>query len=168
MATLLVSDTSVLVDLERGGILNALFQLPFDIGVPDVLYEEELRDWEGPNLVAAGLKVLVLDGDGVALAQRYRGHDPRLSLPDAFALALAKTENHILLAGDAGLRALAAIEEVEVHGVLWVLDRLEETGIVGSNDLLKALAGIVAHPRCRLPEAETKPRLERYRKASKS
>ena len=125
MATLLVSDTSVLVDLDRGGILNALFQLPFDIGVPDVLYDLELKDWEGPNLAAAGLKVLVLDGDGVALAQRYRGHDPRLSLPDAFALALAKTENHIPLAGDASLRTLAEIEEVDVHGVLWVIDALE-------------------------------------------
>lgn len=168
MATLLVFDTSVLVDLDRGGILNALFQLPFDIGVPDVLYDLELRDWEGPNLVAAGLKVLALDGDGVALAQRYRGHDTRLSLPDAFALALAKTENHILLAGDAGLRALADIEEVEVHGGLWVLDQLEGAGILGANDLLKALAGMIAHPRCRLPEVETKTRVERYRKSSKS
>jgi hypothetical protein len=36
MATLLVSDTSVLVDLRRGGILQNIFELPFDIGVPDV------------------------------------------------------------------------------------------------------------------------------------
>jgi hypothetical protein len=33
VATLLVSDTSVLVDLERGGILETFFKLPFDIGV---------------------------------------------------------------------------------------------------------------------------------------
>lgn len=163
MATLLVSDTSVLVDLERGGILNALFQLPFDIGVPDVLYDLELRDWEGPNLVAAGLKVLALDGDGVALAQRYRGHDPRLSLPDAFALALAKTENHILLAGDASLRALAEIEEVEVHGVLWVMDAMEAHKALSSAELRQALTLIAEHPRCRLPKGEIQQRLKRYR-----
>lgn len=39
MATLLVSDTSVLIDLERGGMLAALFELPFEVGVPDVMYE---------------------------------------------------------------------------------------------------------------------------------
>lgn len=162
MATLLVSDTSVLVDLDRGGILNALFQLPFDIGVPDVLYDLELKDWEGPNLIAAGLKVMVLDGDGVALAQRYRGHDPRLSLPDAFALALAKTENHILLAGDASLRKLAEIEEVEVHGVLWVIDALDGHKVLSGVELLQGLMLIAEHPRCRLPKGEIQQRLKRY------
>ena len=164
MATLLVSDTSVVVDLDRGGILNAIFQLPFDIGVPDVLYEAELKDWQGPALVGLGLKVLVLDGDGVALAQRYRGHQPKLSLPDAFALALAKTEGHILLAGDANLRALAKIEEVEVHGVLWVLDQLEKSAVLSAGELFGGLTAIVAHPRCRLPQTETKSRLDRYSK----
>lgn len=162
MATLLVSDTSVLVDLDRGGILNALFQLPFDIGVPDVLYDLELKDWAGPNLIAAGLKVLVLDGDGVALVQRYRGHDPRLSLPDAFALALAKTENHILLAGDASLRKLAEIEEVEVHGVLWVIDALDGHKVLSGVELLQGLRLIAEHPRCRLPKGEIQQRLKRY------
>lgn len=31
MGTLLVSDTSVLIDLERGRTLAALFRLPFDV-----------------------------------------------------------------------------------------------------------------------------------------
>lgn len=161
MATLLVSDTSVLVDLDRGGILSAIFQLPYDIGVPDVLYDLELKDWEGPKLIALGIKVLALDGDGVALAQRYRGHDPRLSLPDAFALALAKTENHILLAGDASLRALAEIEEVEVHGVLWVMDAIEAHRTLSPEKLLQALTLIAEHPRCRLPKGEIQQRLRR-------
>lgn len=163
MATLLVSDTSVLVDLDRGGMLDEIFQLPYDIGVPDVLYDSELEEWEGPKLVGLGLRILVLDGDGVALAQRYRGQDPRLSLPDAFALALAKTENHILLAGDEGLRTLARVEKVRVHGVLWVLDQLEQKG-VAADALLRALTAISVHPRCRLPHVEIKSRLERYKK----
>ena len=162
MATLLVSDTSVLVDLDRGGILSAIFQLPYDIGVPDVLYDLELKDWEGPKLLALGLKVLALDGDGVALAQRYRGHDPRLSLPDAFALSLAKTENHILLAGDASLRALAEIEEVEVHGVLWVMDAIDAQKTLSPAELLQSLTLIAEHPRCRLPKGEMQQRLKRF------
>lgn len=52
MATLLVSDTSVLIDLERGGMLAALFELPFEVGVPDVMYEREIKTWSGPDLVA--------------------------------------------------------------------------------------------------------------------
>ncbi len=165
MATLLVSDTSVLIDLQRGGILHTIFQLPFDIGVPDVLFERELKGWVGPALEPLGLKILSLDGDGVALAQAYRSHEPRLSLPDSFALALAKIGAHILLAGDASLRSLAAAEDVECHGVLWVFDALEEHEVIEPRALLTALSAIADHPRCRLPKAEIRPRLARYRLA---
>ena len=34
---ILVSDTSVLIDLERGGLLEAVFTLPHEFAVPDVL-----------------------------------------------------------------------------------------------------------------------------------
>lgn len=164
MATLLVSDTSVLVDLERGGILEKFFKMPFDIGVPDLLYEVELKDWKGVDLLAMGLKVMHLDADGVSLAQKYQLGNPKLSSPDTFALALAKTDNHTLLAGDANLRALAESEEVEVHGVLWVFDLLEEQGHATTDELGKALTSISQHPRCRLPKNEIQQRLERYRK----
>lgn len=163
MATLLVSDTSVLVDLHRGGILHHILNLPFDIGVPDVLFERELKDWSGPALEPLGLRILTLDGDGVALAQRYRVREARLSLPDAFALALAKTGGHILLAGDAALRTMADSEQVECHGVLWVFDALERHQAVELPALVAALTMIADHPGCRLPTAEIRLRMERYR-----
>lgn len=44
---ILVSDTSVLIDLERGGLLEAVFALPHEFAVPDVLYDHEMQgDWE--------------------------------------------------------------------------------------------------------------------------
>ena len=54
---ILVSDTSVLIDLERGGLLEALFALPHEFAVPDVLYDHEMQgDW-GEGLVRLGLRV---------------------------------------------------------------------------------------------------------------
>ena len=47
----LVSDTSVLVDLERGSLLKASFSLPFQFAVPDLLYERELKNYVGEDLV---------------------------------------------------------------------------------------------------------------------
>ncbi len=168
MATLLVSDTSVLIDLERGGMLTALFELPFGIGVPDLMYEREIKSWGGPDLVGLGLRVLELEPDGVALAQDYRARDPRLSLPDAFALALAKSGEHMLLAGDGALRSLADVEGVEHHGVLWVLDKFEESGTLTAAQLLEGLTAISTHPRCRLPNDEVRKRLNAYRRPAKS
>jgi len=36
--TVLVSDTSVLIDLERGSFLEHVFRLPFEFAVSDLLY----------------------------------------------------------------------------------------------------------------------------------
>ena len=163
MPVLLVSDTSVLIDLRRGQVLDALFRLPFEFCVPDLLHVRELHNWDGPDLRSLGLQVVSLDADGVALAQRYRQREPRLSLPDAFGLAVAKTGGHTLLAGDGNLRTLALEEGVQCHGVLWVFDRLEEQQVIDSSALAVALSTIAAHPRCRLPRAEVQRRLDRYK-----
>jgi hypothetical protein len=54
--TILVSDTSVLIDLERGELIACAFKLSATFAVPDVLYERELRDYGGEELVKLGLK----------------------------------------------------------------------------------------------------------------
>lgn len=164
MSTLLVSDTSVLVDLDRGDLLEALFRLPFSIGVPDVLFVSELAKWRGEALVSFGLTVLELDSTGVGIAQDYAARSGRISVPDAFALALAKTGGYTLLTGDGRLRALADQEHVPCHGLLWVLDQLESGTLVGPERLLEALKRISASHRVRLPADEVVIRLERYRR----
>ena len=158
----LVSDTSVLVDLERGSLLEASFRLPFRFVVPDLLYERELKNYGGDELMKLGLVVEELDGDGVSLALAYRQQAPALSLPDCFALALAQTHSWILLSGDRALRQLAAEEAVECHGVLWLLDEMHNADVVSVQRLHDSLTAIAKHPRCRLPKPEIRRRLTRY------
>jgi hypothetical protein len=158
----LVSDTSVLIDLERGGLLEAAFCLSWEFAVPDLLYKRELRDHNGPDLLRLGLRVEALDPDGLQLALHYQARVPALSLPDTFALALAKTNGWILLAGDGDLRRLAAAEAIDHHGVLWVLDQLLDQAQATPQFLHAALSALSAHPRCRLPTRDIRERLERY------
>jgi predicted nucleic acid-binding protein len=160
---ILVSDTSVLIDLERGGLLEAIFALPHEFAVPDVLYDREMRgDW-GDGLVRLGLRVEELSKEGVANALRYRQQRASLSVPDSFALALAKERQWLLLTGDGKLREVAGGENVECHGVLWLLDIMEEVGTPAIQSLHDGLTALAAHPRCRLPQREITIRLERYR-----
>ena len=158
----LVSDTSVLVDLERGSLLEASFCLPFRFVVPDLLYERELKNWGGEELIRLGLVVEELDGDGVGRAIAYRRRAPALSLPDCFALALAQTHSWVLLSGDGALRQLAADEAVECHGVLWLLDQMHDADVVNIRQLHDGLSAIAKHPRCRLPKPEIRRRLASY------
>jgi hypothetical protein len=158
----LVSDTSVLIDLERGKLLEAMFCLPFDFAVPDLLFKRELEPLNGSKLLSQGLRVEELDGDGMGKALTYRQQEQALSLPDAFALALADINGWVLLTGDGLLRQLAHTELVTCHGVLWVLDQLYTHGSASPEELYQGLKLISRHPRCRLPKKEVERRLRAF------
>ena len=155
----LVSDTSVLVDLERGGVLDLAFRLPHEFAVPDLLFERELRGYGGNELVGRGLLVAELDERELELTQRARLDLPTLSLPDAFAFVLANQRGWTLLTGDGALRAYSAEKNLQVHGVLWVIDEMARHDPASAQLLIEGLQAIAAHPRCRLPRAEITVRL---------
>ena len=158
----LVSDTSVLVDLERGALLDLCFELPFEFAVPDLLYRRELAEFGGDAMIARGLRIEELTGAELGAATALRRAHRKLSVPDAFAYALAESREWPLLTGDGELRALARAASIACHGTLWVIDRLSEHEVAEAAVLLAGLRAIAGHPRCRLPRTELQVRVDRY------
>lgn len=156
----LLPDTSVLIDLERVAILETIFRLPFNYAVPSLLYRMEIKDYGENALMDLGLRLEELDVKEVMLAQTYSLRLRALSVLDSFALA--KSRYWILLSGDGKLVRLAKEEEVAVHGVLWLFDRMYDEGVADRTGLFNSLRAITAHPRCRLPKAEIEKRLRIY------
>jgi hypothetical protein len=161
--TILVSDTSVLIDLERGQFLDSCFNLPVEFAVPDLLYRRELAEYGGAALIERGLRVEELTSAELTVAQNVRGARPKLSLPDAFAYSLASGRQWGLLSGDGELRALAQAEQIPLYGVLWVTDQMFDARVVEAAVMVTGLEAIAGHPRCRLPAVEIQVRLTRYR-----
>jgi len=162
--TILVSDTSVIIDLERSQLLDACFRLPHEFAVPDLLYHRELAEFGGAALVNLGLRVEELTPDELTAVQAVRRVRPKLSLPDSYAYALASGRQWTLLTGDAELRAVAQAEAIPFFGVLWVTDQLFEGKAIEAATVAEGLEALAAHPRCRLPRAEVQARITRYRK----
>jgi len=160
----LVADTSVFIDLERGSLLEASFRLECRFVVPDRLYEEELKNFNGEKLMRLGLVVEQMDDDSISLARTYQLRNDALSRPDCLALALARTLPGVLLTGDNELRQFAIAESVECHGVLWLLDEMDAAGVVDVRELSDGLTAMSQHPRCRLPKQEVHRRLARYKR----
>lgn len=155
----LVSDTSVLVDLDRGGLLEAAFTCGLTMVVPDLLYERELENQNGPYLRSLGLGVVNLTPDEVQIVQEIRRGRGALSLPDSYALVCAHRSDHILVSGDKALRNEAKKRLGNVYGLLWILDRIAESGKVEHGTLANALEIIRSHPTCRLPKNEVAARI---------
>ena len=168
----LVADTSVLMDLERGGLLEKCFSLPYQFVVPDLLYRNELvRPGDcpdfGASLLALGLRVEELDGDELSRAIHYRQKRPSLSLPQAFALVLSASRRWTLLTGDSVLRAFAAKLSLPCHGVLWILDRVFHAGVSSPEDIVGGLQSIRDHSGCRLTQDEIAERTVLYSSTAK-
>lgn len=81
---ILVSDTSILIDLDRGGLLEAAFSCGLTMVVPDLLYESELEKENGQYLKTLGLGVINLNPNEVTMAQSVHSQRPALSLPWVF------------------------------------------------------------------------------------
>jgi hypothetical protein len=158
----LVADTSVLVDLDRAGLLEKAFDCGLTMVVPDMLYEQELAPYNGPYLRKLGLGVVGLSPNEVQLAQAIKRGKTGLSWPDSFALSCAHRAEHVLVSGDKNLRNEAMKRRGRVHGLLWILDHMEASGLVDNKTLFEGLSAIVAHPTCRLPRDEISDRLAKW------
>ena len=164
----IVSDSSVIIDLAKAGLIEAAFSLPYEFVIPDVMFADELLDLAGykpRDLLRAGLKTAVLDGDGVTLAFQYAAEHHGLSTNDCFAMALAATINDaILLTGDGLLRMVAPVETVEVRGLLWLCDQMNDKGTVTPGALLEALQLLAEDPLVRLPHDELRKRITKLKR----
>jgi predicted nucleic acid-binding protein len=150
---ILVSDTSVLIDLERGDLLETALRSRLELVVPDVLYRQEIEPYSGDRWTAWGLGIIELSPIEAEHGQDYLSRDPALSVPDAFALALARDRAWTLVTGDRRLRQMAQAEVVPVHGLLWLLEQLANDG-TDCTLLCTGLTRVLDHPLCRLPRQE--------------
>lgn len=162
MPTLVVSDANVIIDMEHGKLLEAFFALPFEICVPDLLYDEELEPHLG-GLPELGLKTLTLTDhsvDYVAELSARPGSGP--GFYDLTALALANQEGCLLLTGDKRLRALAKVEGIEVHGTVWVVENMLENELISLDAAEPAFDRMLEH-NARLPRFAINEMLDRFR-----
>ncbi|MGM0575957.1 MAG: DUF3368 domain-containing protein [Myxococcota bacterium] len=156
---LLISDANIFIDFEDGGLLDALFRLPESVGVPDMLFEDELRG-QHEHLVDHGLVLVELTSATLIRVVELAGEHSKPSRLDLAALAAAEQEGCPLLTGDRNLRMAAQEEGVEVHGTLWVAERLVAVGVITAAQLREAYGRMKASDR-RLPWAEVARQLAR-------
>ena len=163
---IVISDSSCLIDLRKASLLDAFLRLPYELLIPNTLFEEELLKFSAAQktaMVRGGIKVVDLPGDSVLRARQIAREMPHLSIHDGFAFALAESHDGcILLTGDGVLRALAMERDIEVHGVLWVIDELHHHAQCAAETLLIALRLLAADPTVRLPQRELAAYGKRY------
>ena len=106
----IISDTSCLIDLRKAALLEAFVQIPYDLVILDVMFEQELVQFSNAErkLIEEKLRIVSLPGEGVVRVQSVSRDYPALTLNDCFAFVFAEqTPDCILMTGDRNLRNLA-------------------------------------------------------------
>ena len=159
---IVVSDSSVLMDLAKVGLIEACLALPFEFVIPDVMIAGELLDlgrYTAADLVRLGFGAGTLEGADAQFAIAYfRQHRRHLSLNDCFAWRLAEVHQGILMTGDGNLRKLAGRSGLDVHGALWIIELMAEHNTSPTATLLEALDCLDKDELVRLPRAALRAR----------
>ena len=161
-----INDSSCLIDLWKVQLLQDLLRLPYRFAVALPVQRSEMLNitrQEWTTLAELGLEIIDLDGGQVGQAIALLARYPRLSAEDCFSLALARSfQDAILLTGDAQLRNISeAIYNIEVHGVLWVIDELSRLNLLPAGRVVRCLQSWRDDPTVYLPAGSIAARLRR-------
>ncbi len=161
MSRIYISDTNIWIDFNNAGLLDELFQLPFTFCCTDFVLGE-LNNFDHAALLARGLLVEQMDDTAVTKLFGLMDEHNNSSLADVSCYFLAQETTRPLLTGDGRLRRQAQKDGLEVHGVLWLLDRMVEHAVIPPNRAADCLDSILLK-NARLPHAECQARLQQWR-----
>ncbi len=160
-SSMLVLDANILIDIHHGNLTTSLFRMPFSLVTTDLIASE----LEIPNheyLAELGLRSIELSSDQIEQLLQLSSSYRRLSVMDLSALILARERRVPLLTNDKPLRDMAIEFKVEVHGTLWILDRMVEQNLISPRDAADALGAMIAMG-SRFPPSESSRRMKQWR-----
>ncbi len=171
MEKLVVSDTNIFIDLISIDLLDGFFSLPWEIHTTDMIMKE-LKDSNQKIKVdtfrqQGFLKVKGFDGKEMLELLRMRNQAQKssnASIQDCSVWKLAKNLGCPLLTGDNRLRKVVQGDDVEVHGILYVLDKMLEHQVINHETAISKLQGLFS-VNSRLPKDEIDKRLELWKAA---
>ena len=164
----IVCDSSCLIHLRRGRLVDATIRLSYRFVIPYPIRQDELlhftaREWQ--RLERVGIVTYDIPADRMEDAFALKNQHPGLSACDCFAFIAAQChEDSILLTGDRNLRRVAEKNKIRVHGVLWLVDELRNTRLCDEERLIEALETWRDDESVFLPRNEIDRRLRRLRR----
>ncbi len=163
-----VNDANVLIDLVKLELLEPFFQLPFEFHVTslvlDELYESQVEKID--PYISSGILLVHHPDEGELMEIHGSEKKPKgLTDMDFSAYIHARNLDGTLLTSDNSLRKYGKEEGIEVHGHLWVFDRMWDEGKIDGFMAARKLDELnqVVNQNLGLPQEECEKRKRRWR-----
>lgn len=119
-----ITDANIFIDLIKLEILHFLFEIELEITTTLEVFQE-LHDWQQNKLQYfidnSQLKLHIFSSEEWSLMQNLT-KTKGLTMEDITIAFLAKQTGAIVLSGDNPLRKYCTQQQLEVRGILWLLD----------------------------------------------
>ncbi len=160
-----IQDANILFDMIDGGFADLWFALGIETHTTDLVLNEvkEKRQKVAIKLYINSGKLIIDSFDDLSPVINIYNNALGLSIQDCSVLYLSKCLNAILLTGDRDLREFAGNINIEVHGTLWMLDRMIESNILEPLLAIDKLQHLLQMDR-RLPQHECEQRIRKWSK----
>ncbi len=160
-----VNDANILIDFCDIGLIDALTHLGLTLWTSDFIISEiqlpEQRNQVLQFIAEGHLTVATFSATQIGKIVQKQASISALSLADCSVLILAEQQKAILLTGDRLLRIAAENGNIEVHGSLWILDRMVSTEAIDTQVACRALVELMAR-NPRLPKGACEERREKW------
>lgn len=169
MARIVVKDTSVVIDLVNGELLEVWFELGYETWITDAV-ASELRRGKQFDLVEPFIEdgrislETVPDSESLPWLETVQSYSQKMgiSFADASSIICAERIGAALLTGDGRMRKVAQDKrKLEVRGILWVLDQLLAIEALDYETAIESL-GSILDAGARLPVEEVQARLAEW------
>ena len=165
--TLIITDTNILFDVISIGALPEFFGLDYKI-CTTVFVIQEIKQSDQKEAIevfvqAKELTVIEFDSDEIGEIEEFKTSKNFKGITDKSVLWKSVKLNCPLLTGDRKLRSEAENQGVEVHGTIWVIEKLVEKNLINlarGVHLLESLKQVNAS----LPSDEIDKLIKKYRK----
>jgi predicted nucleic acid-binding protein len=163
---IVITDACFLIDLIDIDLFEEFFGPGYEVHITSSVFAE----LEGDKYVKSVSKCIkqkkmfmynLTAADQTALEKLMRKNSSKLSEPDCRCLYLAKEKNATILTCEKLLTYVTKNLNLDVHGSLWILDRLLEASMITERIAYSRLKDLVSiNPR--LPAKECKKRLKKW------
>lgn len=169
METIVVSDTNIFIDLVDIGLLEQFLLLPFGIHTTDIVIAEINVDEQKAAVLdvveKACIKVKTYTPDELLrlysfINSKRQTYD--LHPADFSVWQYSSENNYTLLTGDGNLRKAASADGVEVHGTIFLIDKMVEYQILTPTLAAEKLE-LLYSINSRLPKSEIDLRIVKWR-----
>ncbi|MCH7658783.1 MAG: hypothetical protein IIB05_10755 [Bacteroidetes bacterium] len=160
-----VQDANIIFDLFNIDLLDVFFELEIEIFITDFIAGEinksEQKEFINKYISTGETIVLITTPEEIIELISIRNQTRGLSIADCSILFHATKNKAFILTGDNTLRKYAESNQIEVHGILWVLDELIKEKQISEKKAYLKLTQLM-ETNSRLPRKECEKRLKNW------